>query len=50
MAALPFLLIYFGSAANGKLVALPKKPCFLAGAMKMMGSAAVAGEYAGGHL
>jgi len=34
MAALPFSLIHFGSAANSKLVALPKKPCFLRSAVK----------------
>jgi hypothetical protein len=34
LAALPFSLIHFGSAANSKLVALPKKPCFLARAVK----------------
>jgi hypothetical protein len=42
LAALPFSIIHFGSAANSKLVALPKKPCFLAGAVKN-------GGQSGGH-
>ncbi|MBX5156928.1 MULTISPECIES: hypothetical protein [unclassified Rhizobium] len=45
VAALPFALVYFGSAANTKLVALPKKPCFLAGAVKNGDSAVVAGRH-----
>jgi len=47
LAALPFLLIHFGSAANSKLVALPKNPCFFMGAVKNGGSAAVAGGHTG---
>jgi hypothetical protein len=40
LAALPFFIIHFGSAANTKLVALPKKSCFLVRAVKNEGSAA----------
>jgi hypothetical protein len=39
LAALPFSLIHFGSAANTKLVALPKKSCFLAAVVKNGGGA-----------
>jgi hypothetical protein len=44
LAALPFSLIHFGSAANMKLVALPKKSCFLAAVVKNGGGAEVFGQ------